>query len=950
MKNSDTDPYSKIKWFIYTSILLQVCVYFIFDSETFKLCLKWLTPLTIALTADTIVRTKSRNTPENKNVVKAINYTLAFSIVLFLIDTFKVIGTIDILTLQSTWVFITISIIKVRSLFYWESRKTKESTWKPEGHLDNDGIETPKVLSERLNFKAKGVSIANQIITNSQIKSDGSSPYQSYAILGDWGSGKSFLLNEVLNELHTGEVGKKTHVIHINPWQFQTNNKSAHLTEACLQQIRDNLDSNFFIPFIHISFHQFIHKVLPTIESTGLASIIQPILNLIPSNKEPREAIQSAIDATGRHIILIIDDIDRLSSSEAHDIFRFTRATLNFKNMSVIMCLDKKKTNIKQSDTYFQKVIHHEFVVPYVPYERLKEFIIGHIFEPRDYYKEDYNALRHARHDSAPAFMKRAEELLEQKFMQSLIKNVRHAKKLILTYDAYKDIILASSDECKGYFHEINLADWLCLQSIRMHNSEAYTLLENSLNIERSRYQSTVKTGDNQFTLDNMNTQEIKAHLNLSPEMQDAIDWIDSKQSDLESFKAQMYAKSTSYKFNNPRYKVNYFSYSKERGWTPPEKLIDAIKGNRDLTQLEQQFIELSHENSGSFLNTFHYLKEHKILRIKTIKALYNASLTDLFNTAKHSNVIDLVKGSINSGHSIDFLFDPDCKKPLVMAYLAVNVIDNNQDISSSKRKDLLDKILEADIPYFTDAKYIAPMRDLTPPSFKILNAIKYVDNNDHKQQKRLANNVVDSLLKSPEQMHYLLSDVKNNRGHLHYITDIHSHLPLKRLIDFITSKEFGNEARAEEYCKEFRNHSGYALELFRINVGISLDSYISLKLATTYNYTKSLTLPDSAREILEAIHRSSTKPEEFDIKGHNAPTSSDTVEERILKEISNEAHKIMNETSGIGEQRAESAHTYLLKCKDIINIIEEKVNTLAGNGKKSYTTASERDLVRVLG
>lgn len=951
MKTLDTNLYNKIKWFIFASILFQTCVYFTFDPEIFKLCLKWLTGLTVVLVADTIVHAKSRNTPENRNFVKAINYTLAFSMVLLFTDVFnnKTKGIIDILTLQSTWIFIVFSTIKIRSLFYWESNKNKQSTWAPQDHLDNDGIDTPKVLSEKLNFKAKGLSIANQIITNSQIKSEGSSPYQSYAILGDWGSGKSFLLNEVLNELHKGEIGKKTHVIHINPWQFQTNNKSAHLTEACLQQIRDDLDKNFFIPFIHISFHKFIHKVLPTIAETGLTSVIQQLLNFIPNNKEPRDAIQEAINATGRHIILIIDDIDRLSSSEAHDIFRFTRATLNFKNMSVIMCLDKEKTNIKQSDTYFQKVIHHEFVVPYIPYERLKVFIIGHIFEPQNYYKEGYSELKHTRHDGALIFMKRTEDLLEQKFMQSLIKNVRHAKKLILTYDAYKDIILASNDECKGYFHEINLADWLCLQSIRMHSSEAYTLLENSLNIERDRYQSTIKTGDTQHSLDSMNQQEVKAHINLTPEIQDAVDWIDSKQSTEDMLYSNTNTNEDRYKFNNPRYKINYFSYSKERGWTPSNKILDAINDKRKTKNLEQAFIELSNDREASFLNTFQYLKDHKLLKIETIRSLYNASLNSLFNVTKHSNVIDLTRHTINSNHNIDFLFNPDSENLLVMAYLAVKVLEDNSSISSTKHNNLLYKILESDIPYFTDEDYLPPTRLDTSRSFKILNSINSIDYNDQNVQKCLANKVVDSLISSPKQMHYVMSDVKNNRDHLRYITNINSHTPLKRLIDFITSKEFGNDARAEEYCKHFRSSSGDAIKYFKVEVGISIDSYISLKLANAYNQTKPLATPDSSRDRLNDILRSMKSPEKFDINGHTAITSSDTIEESVLKEISNEAHNIMNGTSGTGEQRAKNAHDYLLKCEDIINIIEDKINTLAGNGKRNYTTASERNIVRVL-
>jgi hypothetical protein len=944
MTNLDTGKHNRLKWFLFASTLLHAYVYFMFPLDMFIQYAKVLATITFTLTVSTVLKIKTKNTPCNKSVVKALNYVFFTAFGAFVVDVINKhsVGTVGILTLTSTWIFILLLIAHLRSSCCWES--SKSPTWAPQEQIDNDGIDTPNVLSERLNFADKGKSIASQIITNSQIKNKEpkSSPYQSYAILGDWGSGKSFLLSEVLKELYI-KCGKDIHVIHINPWQFQTNNKSAHLTEACLQQIRDDLDRNFFIPFIHFSFHKFIHKVLPTIESTGLTSVVQHIIDLIPSHEEPRDAIQDAIKATGRHVVLIIDDIDRLSPSEAHDIFRFTRATLNFKNMSVIMCLDKERANITASDTYFQKVIHHEFIVPQVPYERLKEFIIGHIFEPKDYYKDDARIV----HKKAKPFMKMTEEFLDQKFMKVLIKNVRHAKKLILTYESYKEIILATSDECKGYFHEIDLADWLCLQSIRMHSSEAYALLENSLNIERSRYQKTIKSGDKEIpAIDSMNPSEIKAHLSLQPEIQDAIDWIDSEQTQGERFYSITNSGNQSCKFNNPRYKENYFSYSKERGWTPPTKLLEAIKDKRKTKQLEQAFIELSHESDGPFRNTFQYLKEHNLLKIGAIKALYSASVSNKFNAIKHQELVLYISKGINSQNNIDFLFNSDEENLLIMAYLAVNVVEDNKRISSTKRKSLLYKILEADVPYFTDRSYFAPMRNSAHPSFRVLNAIKDINYNDHELQERLADKVVDALLNSSEQMDYVLN-MESNRGHLRYVTDIRSYKPLKRLIDFMTSVEL-DEAKAEEYSKYFRSHSGSALEVFKERVGITADSYISLKLATTYNQTKTLAFPDSIRAKLDEVIRSVKAPAEFDISGHSTLTSSDSIEERVLKEISNEAHNIMNKKAGTDEARSQSAHDYLLKCEEVIDIIKTQIYTLAGDGESNYTTASTKKIREV--
>lgn len=935
--------YNALKWAIFIVITGLIACYLSLPKETFAPILKTTIAIATVITANIILWTKTRQTPHNPIVTRTLSIALVTSCVAFLIETESnnLWGDLKMFNQGTRYLLATTLLTALNNLiFCWESTKSKQSTWKPEGQLDNDGIPTPKVLSERLNFKAKGMSIANQIITNSQIEIDCSSPYQSYAILGDWGSGKSFLLNEVLNELHKGKIGKKTHVIHINPWQFQTNNKSAHLTEACLQQIRDNLDSNFFIPFIHISFHQFIHKVLPTIESAGLTSIIQSILNLIPNNKEPREAIQSAIDATGRHIILIIDDIDRLSSLEAHDIFRFTRATLNFKNMSVIMCLDKEKTNIKQSDAYFQKVIHHEFVVPQVPYRELRNYITSHIFNPKSLYKG-----RAKPHKNAEQFKNDVIDLFQQSFMQTLVGNIRHAKKLILLYNSYKDTVLNQGIR-DVHYSNIHLADWLCLQSIRMHSSQAYKMLEHSLVTDIGTLKKRDVLAKQSPTPLALGQEPEGIYPELSSEMESAIEWLlprglsDNKLSSTED-----QSDILSYKFRNPNYRPNYFAYSNVRGFQINPLLLSTmnyktlVKGSQKI--LTEMFINISHGMDSEFIRTLSYIGSNKELKIEKdhITALCKAIVKEDFNHLHQEETVSFICKHWNSRWSVGNLFltgitSLEPKEMLRSAYYAIQIVKDKT--TEDTQHKLLNKVLNLDLPYFNES-VIEPSRYNNGYSINIIQALDDICINRDDLSEQRAFKIVNALKQSQHQRDVFFKHRTDTNNLLRQIMDINSYEPIKELIDFLMSSPLVGKENAYRYLESIESKTGKARDLFEDKYGIYLGNYMRFKYHQAYTKSQDHEYIEQSMNALAEINIWIKDPEYINndkLTKYNTRNSS-FVCIPILKDIMGRAnhmchgHKALAGSHNIMNEKLRKAQTYLVSLTPLLEEIEEYLNNL---------------------
>ncbi len=219
---------------------------------------------------------------------------------------------------------------------------------------------------------------------------------------GQWGSGKTSLLNYLQRELVKGEVDN-IHTISVTPW---LNGDAASLVESVLNPMtkiltevekarisdeKNNLEEakdkiievgNLLNEYTQktarnlVPFAKLIEAVVP---GAGVATKILEsganTLDTLKKDKTPielKKQISEKIKELNMGFVIILDDLDRLEPAQAVEVVRLVRSVADFPNVVYLMCYDrdilaqalKTGLKVKDGDLYLQKIVQLTFAIP----------------------------------------------------------------------------------------------------------------------------------------------------------------------------------------------------------------------------------------------------------------------------------------------------------------------------------------------------------------------------------------------------------------------------------------------------------------------------------------------------------------------------------------------------------------------------------------------------------
>ncbi len=96
------------------------------------------------------------------------------------------------------------------------------------------------------------------------------------------------------------------------------------------------------------------------------------------SAKKVREEITKELTALTQPIVVIIDDIDRLTTVEIREIFKFVRLTASFPNIIYVLAFDRERVEQALTEdgvpgrAYLEKIVQLSFDVPQAPEKLLR--------------------------------------------------------------------------------------------------------------------------------------------------------------------------------------------------------------------------------------------------------------------------------------------------------------------------------------------------------------------------------------------------------------------------------------------------------------------------------------------------------------------------------------------------------------------------------------------------
>lgn len=184
-------------------------------------------------------------------------------------------------------------------------------------------------------------------------------------LFGKWGVGKTSIINMILENLNDKII------VHFSPWNYSS---QSDLINIFFNVLRQSLSKNN-----HIQDNQALGETLfqyaKAVKSLSLIPVVgEPISNLLQiilemkgesltkpqSLEEIRKNLENELIKIDKKIIIVIDDIDRLTNEQIRDIFQLVKQVANFPNVIYLLSMDREI--VCRALNEVQKVDGHEYL------------------------------------------------------------------------------------------------------------------------------------------------------------------------------------------------------------------------------------------------------------------------------------------------------------------------------------------------------------------------------------------------------------------------------------------------------------------------------------------------------------------------------------------------------------------------------------------------------------
>ena len=214
-------------------------------------------------------------------------------------------------------------------------------------------------------------------------------------LFGKWGTGKTSVINMTLQEISTLSKNddNKLLVVKFAPWNYSDRENLISLFFQCLKNKVENDKSGKLKKKIGKALNDYAGAfdavALVPMFGSGLAAILKTTAategkKLIqgPSLDESKELLEKALLESSQKIVVVIDDIDRLSNSQIRDVFQLVKQVADFPNVIYILAMDREVVTRALEDVhgfdgneYLEKIVQIPFEIPELSKEKLQHIL-----------------------------------------------------------------------------------------------------------------------------------------------------------------------------------------------------------------------------------------------------------------------------------------------------------------------------------------------------------------------------------------------------------------------------------------------------------------------------------------------------------------------------------------------------------------------------------------------
>lgn len=288
-------------------------------------------------------------------------------------------------------------------------------------------------------------------------------------VLGAWGSGKTSFVNLARGTLEDAGAA----VLDFNPWMFSG---AEQLVESFFIELSAQLKLRPGLVEVGEDLEDYgevftglasLPLVGPWIERGRMANRL--LSKLLQRRKEGsggrRERLKNRLRQLQRPIVVVLDDIDRLSTAEIRDVFKLVRLTASLPNVIYVLAFDRERVESALSESgipgrdYLEKILQVSLDLPAIPEAILRRQVLEAIDEALAGIEE-----------RGPFDEERWPDVFVE-VIQPLIRNMRDVRRYA-----------ASSRGTVERLHgQVALVDVLALEAIRTFLPDVFAMLHSTI-------------------------------------------------------------------------------------------------------------------------------------------------------------------------------------------------------------------------------------------------------------------------------------------------------------------------------------------------------------------------------------------------------------------------------------------------------------------------------------
>lgn len=500
-------------------------------------------------------------------------------------------------------------------------------------------------------------------------------------ICGEWGSGKTSIINLSLeqvklkfNEEQLGDY--KPIVLNFDPWNFsnQSNLIQQFFSEISIKLENENIPK---LKNIGEKLRTYSSKIVPPIAivSTLINPATAPINNLVTNyvnslNSDDnidlysiKKDIDTLLERQDNKIIIVIDDIDRLTKPEIQQIFQLVKSLGDFSNTLYVLSFDRDiisksldDLDIYDGSNYLKKIVPLTLDIPSILEVELRELYMNYM---QDFLNQHKLPLG-----------KYSKELIDiyDNFLKNQIKNLRDLKRLMNHIFFFHDL----------FKNDVYTPDFVVITAIQIFNPELYNIIWRNANI-------FIKSDDD-FDEENLNKQidEYQKIINNYPTMVNGLNIIFPKTNYLLKGSNVLTHRVMGLPYEvlptkRIQFEEHFYTYFKFKvpKWEMSQLEFEFILNSLDsLEDFQKAFLDLTKHKQSKFLELLKIhampqfdLKDHKIeITFKQLKNVFKFFL--LRNNLISEQILDQIK-------SISEIFVELYDKELVITEKYIKLVDN---------------------------------------------------------------------------------------------------------------------------------------------------------------------------------------------------------------------------------------------------------------------------------